>query len=115
MYEELNWLCQTRSLWTRPCEAKPRPAFPNHHIRSALLWDIMQHSVNSIGMLQDNLSIPFSRVRKSKREKSTTEVNYTIFLFGTSPIVYFLIEAQRFRSWLCFYFQAKKHIIWWMP
>jgi len=33
---------QSRSLWTRPCGAKPWPALPNHHVRSLLFWDIMQ-------------------------------------------------------------------------
>ena len=25
--------------------AKPRPIIPNHHVRSALLWDVMRHRV----------------------------------------------------------------------
>lgn len=36
---------QTGSLQTGPCRPKPRPALPNHPIRSALLWDIQQHRV----------------------------------------------------------------------
>ena len=31
--------------WTRPCRAKPRPASPHCHVRSAILWDIIQHWV----------------------------------------------------------------------
>ena len=31
---------QTRSIWTRPCKVKPRPAPPNH-VRSKLSWDII--------------------------------------------------------------------------
>jgi len=40
-------LCQagSLSLSTRLCGVKPRPASPNHNVRSALLWDIMQHRV----------------------------------------------------------------------
>ena len=35
-------LCWTRWLWKG---AKTRPASPNHHVRSALFWDITQHRV----------------------------------------------------------------------
>ena len=38
----LHW---TRLLWTRPCGAKPRHASPNHHIRSALFWDVQRRAV----------------------------------------------------------------------
>ena len=37
--------CQIGSLWTRPCRAKPRPASPHCHVRSAIFWGIIQHRV----------------------------------------------------------------------
>jgi hypothetical protein len=49
-------------------KAKPRPALPNHHVRSSLFWDSMHWSGNSVPTFQDNLSFQSSRVKKSKRE-----------------------------------------------
>jgi hypothetical protein len=39
--------CQTRSLWTTPHRAKPRPASPNCLVRSVLFWGIMQPRVET--------------------------------------------------------------------
>jgi len=36
--------CQTGSLWTKLCGARPRPA-SQYHVRSTLQWDIMQRRV----------------------------------------------------------------------
>jgi len=35
-------LCQTGSLWTRSCKAKPWPASTNHCARSPFFWDTLQ-------------------------------------------------------------------------
>jgi len=52
VYETPNWTAlnqsmhsQTELLLTRACTAKPRPASPNCHARSALFWDITQRRV----------------------------------------------------------------------
>jgi len=45
MYEVSTGPQLTRSLWTGPCRAKPRPALPNCDVRSTLFWVIMRHRV----------------------------------------------------------------------
>jgi len=49
---------QTRSLWTGPCGSKARPVSPN-------MWDLRCYTATTF---QDNLSIPASRGKKSKRQ-----------------------------------------------
>jgi hypothetical protein len=83
---------------------------------SHIMWDLhsskILHSIsgNSATMFWDNLTVPTLRVKKSKREnKAWQKLTDTIFLFLN--FVHRLIscrDAQCFRSWLCFSFQAKK-------
>jgi len=68
--------CQTWSLRTRPCGTKPRRASHNHHERLVLFWYYAVYSGNSLLTFRDNLSVPPSWVKKSKKENSTTEVNW---------------------------------------
>jgi len=83
--------CQTRSLWTRLCGAKLRPALPNHHVKSLLYWDIMQCQ----------MAVPFwcfrttywphlQTSRNPKREHSTTEVNWQSSFLGLNILPNFL-------------------------
>jgi hypothetical protein len=60
----------------------------------------------------DNLTIPASRVKKSKRENTALQMfTDTIFFFGTSSIALYLKDALQCGS----RFQAKKHLTWWTP
>ena len=47
-------------------------------------------------------------------EKSMNELTDKIFFIDAFSIVLFFTEA-RFGSQLCFYFQWKKHLTWWIP
>ena len=99
----------TRSLWTSPRTAKPRPASPNCLVRSALVWDSMQpRVVNSLPMFQDKGQ------KIKKREHSMSEVNWhsLLFWYCVHPV---FKEGRRFRSQLQFHFQAKNlvdHLDW---
>jgi len=82
----------------------------------ALLQYYAAKSGNSALTFQDNLSVPVSRVKKSKRERRAREFTDTIFfLGGTLSIVQFLKDAKCFGSWLYFCFQGKQHLTWWTP
>jgi len=66
-------LHQSRWLWTRPYRAKPRPALPIHHMRSAFFWDIIQHRmVISYDVSGQPISPTFKGQEIQKREHCMT-------------------------------------------
>jgi hypothetical protein len=103
---------QTRLLWTRPWQAKPRPASPSCLVRSPLFWDITQHRV----------IIPYWGFGKTywsclqeiqTREHSMCDVNsHNLLFWNYVHCLIFLIKAQCFKSQLCFSLKLKKHLTW---
>ena len=93
------------SLWNGPSGAKPKPVSPNH------LRYYTAESGNSLPTFQDNLSVPPSRVKRSKREHCTTEVD-KIFSFGLCPSTNFLRSTMFLKPAVFPFNQAKKHLTW---
>jgi hypothetical protein len=66
-------------------------------------------------MFRDTLSVPASRVEKFKREnRAQGKLTDTIFSFGTSSSNFLKMHIVSEASF-CFFFQAKKHLIWLAP
>jgi len=80
---------QTKSLWTRPWAATPRHASPNHHVWSALFWDITQSRVAiPYRCFRTTYQSQIQGVKKFKREKMTwLKLTETILFFGTLSII----------------------------
>jgi len=81
---------------------------------SALLRYYTALSGNSLVMCRDNLCIPSTSVKKSKRME--TEINWNSLLFW--DFIHYLIsfeEARHIRRQLSFHLYAKKHLTWWIP
>ena len=71
-------------------------AVPNQGLHHQILWDLHSsgtytvHSGNSLQMFWDNLLIPASRIKKSKREKNTTDITWNNIFLGLYPSPNFL-------------------------
>ena len=83
---------------------------------AALLRYYAALSGNYFLSFQDTLSVPPSKVTKSKRENRVwLKLQDTIFFFGACTSSNFLNKAWYFRSQFCFHFQAKNLLTWWFP
>jgi len=68
--------CQTGSLWTGLCRAKPSPAASNRRVRSVLLWDITQCRV-VIPYWHFRTTYRYHLQRSAnQREEQTTDFNW---------------------------------------
>ena len=72
------------------------------------------YSGKSLPKFRDNPLVPASRVRKSKRENRwRSKLTDTIFFFLDFVHSNFLQTHNILERWLCFGFQAKKHLTRW--
>jgi hypothetical protein len=84
MYELLNCTMPNRTTWshTKACIKKSSCEF------STLLGYYAVLSGYSLPMVQDDLSVPSSRVKEFKREKRAwLELTHTVFYFGTLFVI----------------------------
>ena len=112
MWGSLKFEYETPSglLWTIPCRVKPRPALPNHHLRSALFWDITRHRV--VIPYHCFWTIYWFRFQRGEIQKTETKhtwswQNLHFGRRGTPSITKCLKEAQYIGSRLYVCFQAK--------
>jgi len=100
--------CQIGSLWTRPCRAKPRPVSPHCHVRSAIMWDIIQHwVVIPYRYFGTTYQSHFKGQEIQMSEHSMTEVTWHNFLFGDIVQSVIFWRRQCSGSQLCFHFQQR--------
>jgi len=98
---------------TRTMRSKTKACITKSCKICALLRYYAAQSGNSLLTFWDNLSAPYSRIKKSKREnRAWLKLTDAIFFFGTSSTMQFF-KPTCFRSQLCFRFQVKKHLTWW--
>jgi hypothetical protein len=84
--------CQSRLLWTTSCRAKPWPALPNHHVRSPLLWDVMQHWEVTIPTFGTTCRSHLQGPRNLKERTEHDKVDRHNLLFRTCPSSNFLTK-----------------------
>jgi hypothetical protein len=102
-----NWIAQN---WTMKKQTKASIA--KSSCRSAFFPDIMQHRVVIPLIFQNNLSIPPSRIKKSKQ---TTYHDWSL-LTQSSLGLHLSYNFSKKHDTLevgCFSFQVKKHLMWW--
>ena len=83
----LTWGC-FKSVYKAPnwtMRAKPRPTIPNHHVRSALLWDVMRHRVVIYHQRFGTTYRPHLQSQDIQNiEEGTNEVNSLLYFFSFS-------------------------------
>jgi len=106
-HEALNWTLQSQ---TKACITKSSCEI------CAVVRYYAVETGNSVPMFRQNLSVPSSRAKKSKREnRAWLRFTDTVFFLGTLSIIQFFKETQRFERWLHFCSQGTKHLTWWTP
>jgi hypothetical protein len=107
---------QTRWLWNGPCGAKPKSCITKLCLHSVRYF--AAYSNHFALTFRDNLSVPASRIKKSKRENTAWGKLTDTTPFGGGDFVHCLIFLQRpdiLEACSISVFQAKKHPTWLTP